>query len=223
MTRISAIAAVLAVLLAAPASAQIGNPAGMAPGTPQSAPGVPAPHQPNQQDRLFVQEAAIGGMAEVDSGKMAEQKGQSSAVKDFGRRMVEDHSKANDRLSALAKAASVPLPGDLDPEHQTMRAELEKLSGAPFDRAYIEGQVQDHQKTVQLLEWEIGSGQDAELKQFASETLPIVLQHLQLAQSVAAQLAAGPPQAAAQPPAPANTGTSPPKSQPSGPAGGGKR
>ena len=207
MTRLLTITPVLAVLLTAPAWAQIGNPAGMAPGTPQSGPGVPAPHQPNQQDRLFVQEAAIGGMAEVEFGRMAEQKGQSDAVKDFGRRMVQDHARANDRLSALAKAANIPLPGDFDPDHLTMRAELEKLSDAQFDWAYIQGQVQDHQKTVQLLEWEIGSGQDAELKQFASETLPVVFQHLQLAQSIAAQLAGGSAQAAAQPPA--NTGPSP--------------
>ena len=221
MTRLLAITPVLAVLLMAPAWAQIGNPAGMAPGTPQSAPGVPAPHQPNQQDRLFVQEAAIGGMAEVEFGKMAEQKGQSSAIKDFGRRMVQEHTKANDRLAALAKAANIPLPGDLDPDHRTMRAELEKLSGAQFDWAYIQGQVQDHQRTAHLLEWEIGSGQDAELQKFASETLPVVFQHLQMAQSIAAQLTGGPPQAAAQPEA--NTGPSPQRPQPDGRGSGSRR
>jgi putative membrane protein len=135
--------------------------------------------------------------------------------------MVQDHAKANDRLSSLAKAANIPLPGDLDPDHRTMRADLEKLSGAPFDWAYIQGQVQDHQKTAHLLEWEIGSGQDAELQKFASETLPVVFQHLQLAQSIAAQLAGGSAQAAAQPPA--HTGPSPQRSQPESRGSGSRR
>jgi putative membrane protein len=173
-----------AVLLTLPVSAQVGNPAGMAPGTPQSAPGVPAPHEPNTQDRLFARIATIGGMAEVELGRIAEQKGGSDAVKDFGHRMVQDHGKANDQLAGLAQQADIPLPGELDQEHKTMRDQLQAMSGPDFDRAYLHGQIIEHQKTVQLLEWEINSGQDAEIKHFASETLPTVLQHLQMAQDL---------------------------------------
>ena len=136
----------------------------MPPGTKEAAPGVPAPHQPNQPDRLFAREAAIGGLAEVELGKLAEQKGQSDAVKAFARRMVGDHGKANERLTALAKQDGIGLPTGLDQEHAAMRDKLEGMSGAEFDRAYIQGQVTDHQKTAQLLEYEIGSGQDRELK-----------------------------------------------------------
>jgi putative membrane protein len=186
--RLLATVSSIAVLLTIPAWAQEGNPAGMSPGTPQAAPGVPAPNQPNQPDRLFVHEATIGGMAEVELGKLAEQKGHNDAVKDFARRMVEDHTKANDRLMSLAKQDGVVLPDVLDREHRTMRTELEKSSGAEFDRAYIQGQVQDHQKAAQLLEWEIGSGQDTQLKSFAAETLPVVLQHLQMARNLQAQM-----------------------------------
>jgi putative membrane protein len=175
-------------MLALPAAAQTGNPAGMTPGTPQAAPGAPAPHQPNQPDRIFIREATIAGMAEVETSKLAEQKGQSDAVKNFGRQMVRQHTTANDRLATLAKADNVPQPGEFDHEHQAMRERLETLSGAAFDRAYIQGQRADHQRTAQLLEYEIGSGQDAELKTFASETLPIVLQHLQMAQDIDAQM-----------------------------------
>jgi len=169
--------------------AQPGNPAVMAPGTPKSAPGMPAPHQPNQPDRLSVREAAIGGMAEVSAGKLASQKGGAPSVREFGQRMVTDHSKANDQLANLARADNIPLPDMLDPEHQSIYERLEKLRGAEFDSVYIAAQIQDHQRTIQLLEYEIGSGQDPDLKAFASQTLPIVIQHLQMAQALQAQLA----------------------------------
>jgi len=184
----------LAILLAGPVWAQTGNPAGMLPGSPQVAPGVPTPHQPNPQDRLFVDQASIGGMAEVELGRLVERKGQNAAIKDFARRMIEDHSKANDQLTSLAKQANTPAAGSLDEEHQGVRANLEKLSGRPFDLAYMDSQIQDHQKTAQLLEWEIGSGQDLALKKFGSEALPTVLQHLRLAQDLKAQLTDGGPQ-----------------------------
>ena len=190
--RLLSAVSIFALLAAAPALAQTGtgNPAAMAPGTPQSAPGMPAPNQPNQNDRLFVYEATIGGKAEVEFGQLAEQKGRAQAVKDFGHQMVTDHGKANQQLMQLAQAANIPQPGQLDEEHKAMRAQLEKLGGAEFDLAYIRGQVGDHQKTAQLFEWEIGSGQDPQLKAFASDVLPIVLRHLQMATNIELQLTA---------------------------------
>lgn len=195
--RLLVAASIIAVSAAAPCLAQpaTGNPATMAPGTPQSVPGMPAPNQPNQNDRLFVYEATIGGAAEVEFGQLAEQKGRSQAVKDFGRQMVADHGKANQQLMQQAEAANIPQPGQLDEEHKAMRAQLEKLGGAEFDLAYIRGQVGDHQKTAQLFEWEIGFGQDPQLKNLASLILPIVLRHLEMARAVEYQLtatAAGP-------------------------------
>ncbi|RWO84912.1 MAG: DUF4142 domain-containing protein [Mesorhizobium sp.] len=175
-------------LSVSPLLAQIGNPAGMAPDTRMEAPGQPAPHQTNYQDRLFAQLAAAGGAAEVEFGKLAKKSG-NSAVTAFAGRMVDDHSAANARLKSLAETNKIPLPEGLDEEHERQRAELEKLDGARFDIAYISGQITDHQKTVQLLEWEIGSGQDADLQHFASETLPTVLEHLQLARDIKAELA----------------------------------
>jgi putative membrane protein len=178
--RLLATISLMLVLLAMPASAQSGNPAGMTPGT--------GPQQPNNPDRLFVRAAALGGMAEIELGELARQKAQSEAVKDFARRMVEDHGKANDRLISLAKEDGIAVPDELDQEHKATRERLEAMSGAEFDRAYLQGQVVDHQKTAQLLEYEIGSGQDADLKSFAAEILPIVLQHLRAAQTLQAEM-----------------------------------
>jgi putative membrane protein len=206
--RLLAAASLIAFLAAtAPSLAQqpgTGNPATMAPGTPQSAPGMPAANQPNQNDRLFVYEAMIGGNAEVEFGQLTEQKGRSPAVNDFARQMVADHGKANQQLAQLAQAANIPQPRDLDEEHKAMRSRLQQLSGAEFDLAYIRGQIGDHQKTVQLFEWEIGFGQDPQLKGFASEILPIALRHLDMARAVEYQLittagAPNPPGAPAPP------------------------
>jgi putative membrane protein len=187
-----AIVSLLGVLAAVQAAAQpgTGNPAATSPGASQSAPGASAPHQPNDNDRLFVHAAAVGGKAEVELGQLADRKGHSQAVKDFGRQMVADHGKANQQLMQLAQAANIPQPSQLDEEHNAMRSQLDKLSGREFDLAYIRGQVADHQKTAQLFEWEIGSGQDPQLKGFASQVLPVVLRHLDMASAIENQLTA---------------------------------
>jgi putative membrane protein len=182
--RLLAIVAFGAVLLALPALAQNGNPAFMTPGT--------GADQPNVSDRNFARAAAAGGLAEVEFGRLAQQKARSDAVKYFGQRMVEDHGKANDQLKGLAKEDGVPLPEKLDPEHMAIHDRLAGLSGAAFDQAYLQAQVADHQQTAQLFEYEIGAGQDGDLKSFASQTLPVVLKHLEMAQHIQADIAAKP-------------------------------
>jgi putative membrane protein len=192
-------ACALAALFGSPGAAQIGNPAGVQPGTPQSVPGVPARDHPNTEDRLFARLAAAGGIAEVEFGRLAEQRSGSGDVKQFARRMIEDHSKANAQLTTRAKEASIPLPSELDADHNAMRGELERLDGAEFDKAYMRGQVVDHQKTALLLQWELAVGQDADLQRFASQTLPIVLDHLQIAQDILVKLVGQVAQEAAPP------------------------
>jgi len=188
MTRLLLAASASVILLAGPASAQVGNPAGMAPGTAETAPGVPAPHQLNTADRGFIEQATFGGRAEVEAGKRAEQKAKATAVKDFARRMVEDHSKANEQLMKISKEAGFTPPEGLDAEHKDVAAKLEKAEDTDFDRAYIDSQVQDHQKAAQLFEYELGSGQDPDLQRFAAATLPTILQHLEIAQDLKAEL-----------------------------------
>jgi hypothetical protein len=93
---------------ATPGAAQIGNPAGVAPGTQEAAPGEPAPHQTNTEDRLFVRLLAAGGMAEVDFGRLTEGKARSQPVKDFAQLMVADHTKANRELERLIRRCIRP-------------------------------------------------------------------------------------------------------------------
>jgi putative membrane protein len=113
--------------------------------------------------------------------------------------MVENHTKANAELATLANAAQIPLPGELDTDQKDMRAKLVSLTGAAFDLNYVQGQLIDHQKTVILLQWEIGQGQDAPMQQWASATLPVVLGHLETAKNLLAELAAQSPQASSAP------------------------
>lgn len=181
------LAAVAAACAALPAAAQIGNPAGVAAAT-QAAPGKPAPGEVNAQDRLFVQLVGGGGKSEVALAQLALQRGGSDAVKAFARRMVQDHNDANQRLAQIAADSGVPVPADNpDSDARATQARLSQLSGAAFDRAYLEAQLVDHQKTVTLLEWEMGNGQEPRLQRHAAATLPTVLDHLRHVQRLIAE------------------------------------
>jgi putative membrane protein len=131
----------------------------------------------SKSDQTFVHQAAIAGMAEVAEAQLAVSKAQRDDVKQFAQRMIDDHTKANDQLKQLAAAKQVSLPTALDAKHKSEQARLEKLSGAAFDRAYIEAQVKAHQQAVSLFKTEAEKGGDPELKQFAAQTLPILQQH----------------------------------------------
>jgi putative membrane protein len=169
-----------------------GNPAGLAPDTPGVEGGGPAPDYANNQDKLFVRQAALGNRAEVDLAKQAAGKSGTQAVKDFANRMQKEHSTSSDRLMKAGKAAKMQIPRDLDPEHQRVRDELGKLSGADYDKAYLAAQIHDHQKTANLLLWHLSYGQNAELIRYSSDTLPVVLDHLEHAKREYAALTSGP-------------------------------
>ena len=114
--------------------AQFGNPGGLDPGTRESAPGVPLPGQTNVPDRLFTTLAAQGGMAEVDLGKLAQQKSSNDAVTAFAKRMVDDHGKSNAQLAELAKQAGLQLPPEPAPDQVEVQQRLSTLNRAGFRR-----------------------------------------------------------------------------------------
>jgi putative membrane protein len=136
-------------------------------------------------DATFVKEAAMGGLAEVELGRLATQKAQSADVKAFGQHMVDDHSKANDQLKPIAQQKGVEVPTQLTGKHKTEYDRLSKLSGAAFDRAYMQLMLQDHRKDVSEFRKESTSGKDPDVKQFASQTLPTLEGHLKMAQTTA--------------------------------------
>jgi putative membrane protein len=131
-------------------------------------------------DGDFMTKAAQGGMAEVALGNMASTKAANADVKAFGKKMIEDHTKANGELKAIATKKGVTLPTDVNAEQKATAERLSKLSGAEFDKEYVAVQVADHEKTVALFETEAKSGADAETKAFAEKTLPTLRMHLQM-------------------------------------------
>ncbi len=135
-------------------------------------------------DHKFAMEAAMGGMMEVELGKLAASKGASDEVRQFGQKMVDDHSKANEELMQLASGKGMTLPAAPDAKHQAEMQKLSALSGEKFDKEYVKMMVKDHKKTVATFEKEAGGGMDAELKAWAASTLPTLREHLQMIQRI---------------------------------------
>jgi putative membrane protein len=136
-------------------------------------------------DKTFATEAANGGLAEVQLGQLAEQKATSPAVKEFAQRMVKDHTQANEDLMQLGKSENLSLPTQLDAKHRTEMDRLSAMSGNAFDTAYVQHMVQDHTQTVAEFQKQAQTGSDPALKSFAQKYLPIIQQHLQMAQASA--------------------------------------
>jgi len=139
-------------------------------------------------DKDFVMKAAQGGMAEVMLGQMASTKGTSPDVKNFGNRMVSDHGKANDELKQLAQNKGMALPADVDKESKEMSDKLSKLTGKDFDKAYISGMVDDHEKDVKEFEKASKDAKDPDLKAWAAKTLPTLQDHLKMAKDTKAKV-----------------------------------
>jgi putative membrane protein len=199
MLRLLATASFVALLAAAPAFAQTTSPSGTMSnsGSMSNSSSRAAAHNDKvaKQDKNFVHEAAIGGMAEVELGKLAQQKAQSADVKQFGQRMEQDHSQANEQLMSVASGKSIDMPKQLDREHKQLRDKLAKANGADFDREYMQAMVKDHKKDIKAFEKEAKSGKDADVKNFAQSTLPTLQQHLQMAQDIERSMRAQTPMA----------------------------
>ncbi|CAN5832010.1 hypothetical protein BH24ACI1_BH24ACI1_19870 [soil metagenome] len=136
----------------------------------------------------FMMEAARGGMAEVELSKLATTKAQNPEVKKFAQQMIQDHTNANTELKQLAGKKNVTLPTELDAEHKALKDSLSSLSGAAFDKAYINAMVSDHEKTVNLFKTQADSGTDADAKAFATKTLPKLQGHLDMIKSMESKM-----------------------------------
>ena len=149
---------------------------------------------PMMSDSDFAKAAAEGGFAEVRFGGLAEDKASSKAVKDLAQRMVDDHTKVDDKLKAAASKDNISIPAQLNAKDQAMYVRLSQLSGAAFDRAYARDMVRDHEADLAEFRREANDGKDASIKSFAAQTLPTLEDHLkearQALQSVSPKISA---------------------------------
>lgn len=137
-----------------------------------------------EDDAEFAVEAADAGMLEVQLGTLALTKGSSPEVKKFAQMMVDDHTKANNELKALAQQKNITLPTTLGNQHQRKLDNFNDKTGADFDKEYMDLMVKDHKEVIDAFEDEAEEGNDAELKSWASSKLSALRHHHQEAERI---------------------------------------
>jgi putative membrane protein len=145
---------------------------------------------PKSADESFVKEVAQGGVAEVELGKLATEKASNDRVKQFGQKMVTDHTKANDELKPIATSKNIPIASNLNSKHQATYNRMKGMPGAAFDRAYVSDMLRDHEKDVVAFRKESTSGQDPDVKAFAAKTLPTLEEHLKMIRDLSKEIGA---------------------------------
>jgi len=169
-------------------------------------PGQQQPNMPNQQpvtpstgtmgpdslanqqamaDQAFVRKALEGGAAEVQLGQLAQQKSQSEDVKQFGQKMVEDHTQLSEQMKPIAQQLGVKEPKGPSKKDKQLMAKLEGLSGPQFDEAYIQAMVKDHKEDLKEFKNEAQAAQNQNVKQAAQQGAGVISQHLQLIEQIA--------------------------------------
>jgi putative membrane protein len=139
-------------------------------------------------DSSFLKDATEGGIMEVKLGQLAQTNASSQAVKDFGQRMVTDHGKMGEDVKMVASRENVNLPTSESMMQKMTYERLSHKTGVDFDKAYIEDMVKDHKADIAAFEKEVNSGSDSDAKAVAQKALPIIREHLRMAQQIAGQL-----------------------------------
>jgi putative membrane protein len=141
----------------------------------------------SSSDQTFAKAATSGGMAEVKLGELAQQKGSSQAVKDFGKRMADDHQQNDAQLQSALSQANINVPMQIDAKDQATYNRLSKLSGSAFDRAYAQQMVRDHTNDLNEFKHEAANGKNPALKNYATQTVPKLQEHLDMARQLEQQ------------------------------------
>ncbi len=138
-----------------------------------------------QDNDDFVEDASAKGVAEVEAGKLALEKGNAADVKSFADMMIKDHTMANSKLKVIADGKKFKVSNDAQLMDKAKTMILELRSAKSFDQAYANNQVKAHEATIELFEEESNNGKDADLQAFAAETLPKLKDHLIHAKALA--------------------------------------
>jgi len=132
-------------------------------------------------DGTFVMKASASDLAEINLSGIAVKNASSDAVKKFAQKMIDDHTKTSKELASLAGKKNLKLAKEMDDKHRKLFDKLAKLSGSELDKAYMDGQVKDHEMAVSLFEKEAKNGHDEDLRKWAKDTLPALKEHLRMA------------------------------------------
>jgi putative membrane protein len=132
----------------------------------------------------FIKAAIEGNLAEVQVGKLAQEKGQRADVKSFGQMLASDHGGANQKAMQVASQLGVTPPSEPNAKQKKVYDRLSKLSGEKFDAAFAKEMVKDHKHDIKDFEKAAKNTQEP-AKSFASETLPTLRKHLETAQALA--------------------------------------
>ena len=136
----------------------------------------------------YMKTAAEGGMTEVELGKLAASKAQNAEVKQFGQKMVTDHTKIGDDLKAVAAKKKATLPTEVNAKQKELIDKLSKLSGADFDKQYVDAMVDDHKEDESEFQKQADSGNDPDVKAFAARNLPTIKAHLEMIKNIQSKL-----------------------------------
>ncbi len=135
----------------------------------------------------FVDEASAKGIAEIETAKMALDKGTSEDVKQFAQKMIDDHTKANQELAQLAQAKDLEMSDEATLMDKAKAMILKLRDDENFDEAYANNQVVAHEQTIEMYQDYVEGGENADLKQFAQKTLPKLEEHLKQAKDLQAK------------------------------------
>ena len=149
------------------------------------------PGQLSSADKQFVMDAASSGMYEVEAGQAAAAKGGNDAVRMLGQHMVKDHTDANQKLMDIARQKGIMMPPAMNEHDKDMLTKLNNLSGSAFDDEYVRQQKAAHQQAISKFQREAKSGSDADIKNFAAQTLPTLKEHQQMINDNAAAATGG--------------------------------
>ncbi len=152
-----------------------------------------SPASLSHQDKSFLKDAAEGGNAEVSASQVALAQSGSADVKTFAQMMVDDHGKAGTELKGLAEQKGVKVADTPTVAKKTEIKLLSERKGSSFDQHYADSiGVKAHEDTIKLFQKEVDKGSDADVKAWASKTLPTLQHHLEAAQALKAKTDAEP-------------------------------
>jgi putative membrane protein len=155
--------------------------------TPQPVPGA---QSDVSADLPFIRQAGSSNLVEIRLGQAAQNKGSNAAVKQFAQRMVTDHTNLQNQLTAAASTGGQTYTPSIDPSDQWQVTRIERLSGADFDRAYMSYMIRAHQNNVSQFQIQSQSARSNQIRTLATNSLPILQQHLSLAVQVGNQVGA---------------------------------